>query len=90
MNELDKEIVDYLRSLDQQLKVIRRFRRLMPDDKDIQECEVTVQKKIQLYESFLTNPVKRKKKINIRRTFNNVVYAVRFMYVFKHLLKRKK
>jgi hypothetical protein len=90
MIELEKEIVEYLLSLDQQIKIIKRLRKLMPDDPQIQECEIRIQKKIQLYESFLTTPVKRKKKINIRRTFNNVVYMVRFVYWFKHLLKRKK
>lgn len=90
MNELEHEIVEILRSLDHQVKIIKRLRKLMPDDLQIQQCEDRVQKKIQLYESFLSQPVKRKKKINIRRTFNNVVYMVRFVYWFKHLLKRKK
>ena len=90
MIELEKEIVEYLLSLDQQIKIIKRLRKLMPGDLQIQECEERIQKRIQLYESFLTTSVKRKKKINIRRTFNNVVYMVRFVYWFKHLLKRKK
>lgn len=90
MNELEHEIVEILRSLDHQVKIIKRLKKLMPDDPQIQHCEDRVLKKIQLYESFLSQPVKRKKKINIRRTFNNVVYMVRFVYWFKHLLKRKK
>ena len=63
----------------------------MPDDKNLPNLEHMVLIKIQFLNSMMSDKQKkRKNKINIKRTFKHIVYAVRFMYFWKFLMKRKK
>jgi len=89
--QLDEYIVEYIHIQKNQLKLIRRLKRLTPNDQWLIQGEKIVIGRIKLYESFLINPEKKyKKKINIKRTINRVFYMVKFVYFLKVLLKRKK
>jgi len=88
---LDEHISHYIHVQKNQLKLIKRLKRLTPNDPWLLKGEITVTGKIKLYESFLINPKKKyNKKINIKRTINRVFYMVKFVYFLKVLLKRKK
>jgi len=89
--QLDEYIAEYIHFQKNQLKLIRRLKRLTPNDQWLIQGEIRVTSRIELYESFLINPEKKyKKKINIKRTINRVFYMVKFVYFLKVLLKRKK
>lgn len=88
---LDDHLLEYIHIQKNQLRAIRRLKKLVPSDPLLHQGEIRVLLRIELYESYLENPHKKyKKRINIRRTFNQVFYMVKFVYFFKSLLKRKK
>lgn len=86
-SDLEKCIVEYLYSLDIQLRNVRRLRRIMINEPMLSLAEEGVRKRIRLYESFLDKPVPRKRRIDIRRTWKGIKYTLRF---YRLLLRRKK
>jgi hypothetical protein len=91
MEELDNILHEQIILAHRRLKQIKRLYKIMPDDRHLPELENMVQKKIQFLNDMMSEKQKkRKRKINIKRTFKHIVYAVRFMYFWKVLIKRKK
>jgi hypothetical protein len=86
-DELNLILAEQLQSAKLSLKTINRFLKLMPNDPWLLQGKKIVEKRIDWYESMITEPsYKRKRVINIRRTLTNIKYYVRFIHFFK---KRK-
>lgn len=91
MNEIDKIVSDQLLLTRRRLKVVNKLLRLMPKDPWLLEGKQKIEKNILWLESLIENEkLKKRKYINIKRTFTNIVYAVRFMYFLKILLQKDK
>lgn len=91
MEELDNILLEQINLAHRRLKQVKRLYKIMPDDKHLPELENMLLNKIQFLNNMLSDKQKKsKRKINIKRTFKHIVYAVRFMYFWKVLVKRKK
>lgn len=69
----------------------KKLEALMPHDRQLIEGMKLVEKQIIWYESLIGCPkLRKKKRINIRRTISNIYYMVRFIGFYKVLLGRNK
>lgn len=90
MNEdLEQSLAEQLHSAKRRLKTVKRLIRMMPNDPQLQEVKEHIEKNIVWFEGMITSPKKRRKRfeINISRTWNKIVYSVRF---YKFFIRRKK
>lgn len=88
---LDDILLDYIHTQKNQLKLIKKLKRLIPEDPDLHKAEIIINNRIKFYYSMVENKEKKfKKRLNIKRTVNKIYYMVKFVYFFKILLKRKK
>jgi hypothetical protein len=87
--ELDKVLADQLYSARRRIKVINRFLRLMPNDPWLLAGKKRCEMNIEWYESLITNKKIKTRRINIKRTLNNIVYYVRFYRFFTKQRKNK-
>ena len=87
--ELEEILVEQLNSARRRKRVIKRLTRLMPDEPLLIECASQVEKQIAWLEDTIQTPKKNRRRfgLNIRRTWNNLVYSVRF---YKFFIRRKK
>jgi hypothetical protein len=90
-DELDQILADQLMSARRRLKMYKKLEALMPHDPQLIEGMKLVEKQIIWYESLIGCPkLRKKKRINIRRTISNIYYMVRFIGFYKVLLGRNK
>ena len=74
MEELDNILHEQIILAHRRLKQIKRLYKIMPDDRHLPELENMVQKKIQFLNDMMSEKQKkRKRKINIKRTFKHIV-----------------
>jgi hypothetical protein len=83
--ELDLILVDQLISARHNLKTLKRLKRMLQHDEDLDFLEEAIKNRIKLFE-FLIEDKKllKKKKINLVKTLSKVVYVVRIIYQFRH------
>ena len=89
--ELDLILADQLMSARRRLKTMNKLLKLMPDEPWLLEGKTRVEKNIIWFESLIECPKLRKKnRINIKRTISNIYYMVRFIGFFKVILRKNK
>jgi hypothetical protein len=90
-DELDLVLIELIHSSKTRLKRIKRLLELLPHDVDyLHQAQERLEQNIIWYQSLIYNEEIKKKRPTIRRTFNNIVYEVKFMWFKVKLIRSKK